>query len=96
VNRAPYAPFRPFERETGVLARTDEEGAELRLHRDAAGRYHVHRWHRDAASPDGWRAPVCFGFTPEDLVAMGAAAMALPVAFETPLARAAGGAQEPK
>jgi len=79
VNRAPYTPFRPFPRESGVLARTDEEGRELRLHRDAAGRYHANRWHRDATSPDGWRAPVCFGYSVEDLAAMGAAAVALPV-----------------
>jgi len=72
------APFRPFARETGVLARVDEFGDELRLHRDDAGRYHAHRWHRDTTSPDGWRGPVCFGFSREDLVSIGEAAASLP------------------
>lgn len=82
MNRAPYVPFRPFRREDGVLARTDEDGSELRIHRDERGRWHPHRWHRDPTSHDGWRAPVCYGFTLEDLLALGAAVMALPVEFE--------------
>lgn len=78
--------YRPFRREDGVLARADVPGVELRLHRDDFGRWHAHRWHRDPSSPDGWRGPVAFGFTPEDLVAMGGAAMALPVADVAPVA----------
>ena len=75
-------PFRPFRREDGVLARVDEDGGELRLHRDDRGRWHPHRWHADPTSHDGWRAPVAYGFTPEDLVALGGVAMALPVVRE--------------
>jgi hypothetical protein len=70
-------PYRPFERETGVLVRIDETGAELRLHADSAGRWHAHTWWRDAMSQDGWRAPVAFGFSTADLVAMGDAARKL-------------------
>jgi len=82
MNRATYEPFRPFRREDGVLARVDETGDELRLHHDGRGFWHVHRWRADPTSTDGWRGPVAFGFTPEDLVALGAAAMALPVVRE--------------
>lgn len=84
VNRAPCEPFRPFRREDGVLARVDDAGDEIRLHADGRGFWHVHRWRADPTAPDGWRGPVAFGFTPEDLVALGGAAMALPVAFEAP------------
>jgi len=94
VNRAPHEPYRPFRREEGVLARADENGDQLRLHHDGRGLWHAHRWRTDPTSPDGWRGPMAFGFTPDDLVAMGAAAMALPVADEPPLARAAGDAQD--
>jgi len=70
--------YRPFEREAGVLVRVDEGGAELRLHRDSNGRWHAHTWWRDATSFDGWRAPVAFGFSTADLVAMGEAAREMP------------------
>lgn len=75
--------FRAFRREEGVLARTDENGDEIRLHFDEGSkRWHVHRWRADPTSPDGWHAPVAYGFTLEDLAALGAVAMALPVAAE--------------
>lgn len=79
MNRAPHEPFRPFRREDGVLARVDESGDELRIHADGRGFWHVHRWRADPTSYDGWRGPVAFGLTVEDLVALGAAAMALSV-----------------
>lgn len=74
--------YRPFERESGVLARTEPDGTELRLHQGERGLWHAHRWFRDDASPDGWRGPVAFGFSLDDLAAMGAAAMAMPVGIQ--------------
>lgn len=91
MNRAPYEPYRPFARESGALARTEANGDELRVHRDDKGRLHPMRWHVSEWASDGWRCAVPFGYSPEDLVALGAAAMALPVAFEAPAAAREGG-----
>ena len=89
MNRAPHEPYRPFRREDGILARIDENGDELRMHRDGRGFWHAHRWRADPTSHDGWRGPVAFGFTPADLVALGGAALALPVADAPPAASGA-------
>lgn len=72
MNRGPYIPYRPFERTDGVLARIDENGDELRLHRNEVGLWHVARWNVDRWSHDGWRGTVAYGFTRRDLVAIGA------------------------
>jgi hypothetical protein len=73
VKLDPYPPYRPFKRESGVLARVDENGDELRLHWDGVGRLHACRWRVDQTSHDGWRGPAAYDFTPADLAAMAVA-----------------------
>lgn len=66
----PLAP--PFERETGVLVQTDQEGRELRLHEASRGAWEPYEWRWNL---DGGR-PICarrFYLAPAEWIACGRA-----------------------
>lgn len=50
------SPFQPFARDSGELVWADDDGNELRVHRDEHDRWHARRWR---VSLGRWIGPEC-------------------------------------
>ncbi len=59
-----------YPRESGILIGVDSNGDELRLHIDARGFWHGHRWR---IIEGRWAGPVAYGMTSAEFQACAAA-----------------------